>query len=114
MTGHDGPDCMRATKSPGGRAVLTVKQVAGRVGVGVNLVYAWCQAGELGHYRFGAPGSRGKILIGENDLAKFLAARWVGGTDTPPVRDGNPPGVARARAPAGPLRHVKVRHRRQG
>ncbi len=54
--------------------MLTVKQVAERIGVSDSLIYEWCSAGLLRHYRFGGKGRRGKLLIEENDLEAFLAA----------------------------------------
>jgi excisionase family DNA binding protein len=53
-------------------AKLTVKAAAQRAGVCTSVVYAWCAAGQLPHYRLGLPGRRGKVLIDEDDLDEFL------------------------------------------
>jgi hypothetical protein len=80
--------------------MLTVKQLASQAGISANLVYQWCQAGDLAHIRLGAAGRRGKILISEADWAAFLAARRVAGSGS---RAGT---VAR---PAPRFKHVKLR-----
>ncbi|MFO0845494.1 MAG: helix-turn-helix domain-containing protein [Gemmataceae bacterium] len=54
--------------------MLTVAQAAERIGVSDSLIYEWCGAGLLPHYRFGRPGKRGKVMIEEADLDRFLAA----------------------------------------
>lgn len=51
---------------------LTVQQVAERLQVSPSLVYLWCEEQLLVHYRFGAKGRRGKILISPEDLEKFI------------------------------------------
>ena len=51
---------------------LTIKQAAARAGVSANLVYRWCQEKRLAHYRLGARGRRGRILIDPGDLDAFL------------------------------------------
>jgi excisionase family DNA binding protein len=84
--------------------VFTVREAARRIGVSPNLVYGWCAAGLLRHYRFGAPGRRGKILIAEDDWAAFIAARKVDATEA------RPPAPAAGRTPSGsPLRHLRIR-----
>ncbi len=55
--------------------MLSAKDVATRLGVSDSLVYAWCAAGALPHYRLGRPGRRGRIVIEEADLQAFLAGR---------------------------------------
>ena len=63
--------------------MLTVKQVAERLGVSESLVYEWCSEGVLPHYRFGRKGRRGKILIDETEFDAFLAGcRQEGRQDT--------------------------------
>ncbi len=52
--------------------MLTVKQVARRLGISASLVYSWCEQHMLPHYRMGGKGKRGKILIEEAALAAFL------------------------------------------
>ncbi len=89
--------------------MLTVKQIAERAGVGVNLVYAWCADGELRHFRLGATGRRGKILVAEDDWVAFLEARRVGTSLAP---EPSPPSLSeptRLNVPSGPLRHLKIR-----
>ena len=67
--------------------MLSVKQVAARLGVSPSLVYAWCAAGALPHFRMGRAGRRGRVLIEEEDLTSFLAARKAdrGGRDAAPL-----------------------------
>jgi excisionase family DNA binding protein len=54
--------------------MLTVKVAAAQLGVSESLIYDWCDAGILAHYRFGRQGRRGKILIDEVELGAFVAA----------------------------------------
>jgi excisionase family DNA binding protein len=58
--------------------VLTVKQAAERLGVCPALVYDWCSSRLLPHFRLGSRGKRGKILIREEDLDRYLEASRVG------------------------------------
>jgi excisionase family DNA binding protein len=51
---------------------VTVKQAAERAGVSESLVYEWCSEQRLPHYRLGGQGRRGKIVIDEADLTRFL------------------------------------------
>ena len=53
--------------------MLTPKQAAERIGVSDSLVYEWCAAGLLPHYRFGRKGKRGCIRIDASELDAFLA-----------------------------------------
>jgi excisionase family DNA binding protein len=73
--------------------MLTPKQAAERLNVSDSLIYAWCSAGALPHYRFGKPGRRGKILIDEVELDAFVAAHR-----------------REARAEAPPLKHITLDH----
>jgi excisionase family DNA binding protein len=98
----------------GRRGMLTVRDVAEQLGVGVNLVYARCRAGELRHYRFGVPGSRGKIAIGEGDFADFLAGRQFGSEYNRPTYVDSPANVDGTRARTIPPRHLKLKPARQG
>lgn len=66
---------------------LSPKTAAERAGVSVALVYEWCRAGRLTHYRFGRSGARGKIMIDEADLAECLAACRVA---APPCDEHGP------------------------
>lgn len=67
---------------------ISVREAARRVGVSASLVYQWCADGTLSHYRLGASGKRGKILIEPAELEKFYEARKVtgGGASTEPLR----------------------------
>jgi excisionase family DNA binding protein len=51
---------------------LTIREAAQAAGVSDSLLYQWCQERRLRHYRFGAEGRRGKIMVEEADLAAFL------------------------------------------
>jgi excisionase family DNA binding protein len=53
--------------------MLTSKQAAEKIGVSDSLIYEWCAAGVLPHYRFGRKGRRGTIRIDESELEAFLA-----------------------------------------
>jgi excisionase family DNA binding protein len=74
--------------------MLTVRQVAEKIGVSDSLVYEWCSQGLLSHYRFGKPGRRGKILIDEAELEGFLAAHR---------QEARPQTVP-------PLKHIRLNH----
>lgn len=56
---------------------LTVKQAAVRFGLSASLLYLWCQEKRLPHYRVGARGRRGRVLIEATDLEAFLADQRV-------------------------------------
>src|SRR6185312_9948945 len=58
---------------PRGFPMLTVKQVAERLGVSESLVRSWIRDRALPHYRVGAKGRRGKIVVAQEDLDQFLA-----------------------------------------
>jgi excisionase family DNA binding protein len=51
---------------------MTVKQVAERLGCSVSLVYSFIEEKRLPCLRLGREGCRGKILIHEEDLKKFV------------------------------------------
>jgi excisionase family DNA binding protein len=55
---------------------LTVKQAAVRAGVSESLVYEWCRARHLAHFRFGVRG-RGRVMIDEGELDRFLGSCHV-------------------------------------
>ena len=57
----------------GSTRYLTVRQAAERVGVSASLVYQWCADGTLPHYRLGASGRRGKIVIDPAELDRVLS-----------------------------------------
>jgi excisionase family DNA binding protein len=64
--------------------LLNVKQAAERLGVCASLVYGWCQAGQLVHFRVGARGKRGGIRIDEADLTAFMRTLRCGGETSMP------------------------------
>jgi excisionase family DNA binding protein len=68
--------------------VLTVKQVAERLGVSVSFVYAECTAGRMKHRRLGA--SKRMIRVSEEQLAEYLAAAERQGVSTPLAAGGLP------------------------
>ena len=47
---------------------LTPREAAHRARVSTSLIYSWCSEGRLAHYRLGATGRRGRILIDPADL----------------------------------------------
>jgi excisionase family DNA binding protein len=73
--------------------MLTPKQAAARIGVSDSLIYEWCAAGLLPHYRFGKPGRRGKILINDAEFEDFLLARRQ---------------EVRPQGEIPPLKHIKI------
>jgi len=73
--------------------MLTPKQAADKIGVSDSLIYEWCSAGLLPHYRFGRSGRRGKILIDDTELDAFMAAHH-----------------RKARVEAPPLKHITLNH----
>lgn len=75
--------------------MLTPKQAAVKIGVSDSLIYEWCSAGLLPHYRFGTPGRRGKVLIDEAELDAFVTAHRQ---------------EARPQVQTPPLKHIKLGH----
>jgi len=57
--------------------MLSVRQAALKIGVSESLIYSWIEARQLPHYRIGAKGKRGKILIAEADLEAFIESLRV-------------------------------------
>jgi excisionase family DNA binding protein len=67
--------------------MLTVQQAAEQIGVSGSLIYEWCHAGLLPHYRFGRPGRRGKVMIDSDELAAFVAGcHRDGAEDNEPLK----------------------------
>lgn len=66
---------------------MTVKELAGRLEVGLSTAYGLIAAGKIRHRRIGAHG-RGAIRVDEESLQEFLArverAAERGDTPTPP------------------------------
>jgi excisionase family DNA binding protein len=56
---------------------LTPQQAAKKTGVSVSLIYLWCSEKRLLHYRLGAKGKRGRILIEEMELEKLVETQKV-------------------------------------
>jgi excisionase family DNA binding protein len=56
---------------------MTVKEAAARLGISPSLVYALCEQKKLGHHRIGQRGRRGKIIIMQVDIDRFLEATKV-------------------------------------
>lgn len=53
--------------------MLTVREVAVRLGLSQSLVYELCKAGVIRCTRHGRPGKRGCVRIAEDALAEYLA-----------------------------------------
>jgi excisionase family DNA binding protein len=51
---------------------LTPDEAAAYAGVSTSLIYKWCSEGRLAHYRPGATGKRGRILIDPADLDQVI------------------------------------------
>ncbi len=51
---------------------LSLKEAAQAAGMCVSTLRLWVRSGDLPHYRLGAPGRRGKIVIDIADLDAFL------------------------------------------
>jgi excisionase family DNA binding protein len=51
---------------------LTIREAAKAAGVSESLLYQWCHERRLRHYRLGAEGRRGKIMVEQADLDRFL------------------------------------------
>ena len=63
------------------RMKMTPEEASARGRVSVSLIYAWCKAGALPHYRLGRAGKRGKIVIDEGDFDAFLEQMKVSGPE---------------------------------
>ena len=57
---------------------MSPKQASERAEVSLTLIYLWVESKALPHYRLGAKGRRGKIVIAEADLLAFLETMKVG------------------------------------
>lgn len=51
---------------------MTVKQAAERLEISLSLAYKLIQEGQLSCRRIGQRGRRGKIIISEDDLRRFM------------------------------------------
>jgi len=57
---------------PKGGSRVTVKQFAERAEISLSLAYKLIEEGRVPHRRIGQRGKRGKIVVTEDDLQKFL------------------------------------------
>jgi excisionase family DNA binding protein len=80
--------------------VLSPRMAAQRLGVSLSLVYSWVESRLLPHYRAGAKGKRGKILISEADLLAFFEGLKVNPAEPP----------ERKAPPAPPMEKLKFKH----
>jgi excisionase family DNA binding protein len=51
---------------------VNVREAAERLEISLSLAYKLCEEGRLPHRRIGQRGRRGKIIVTEDDLKKFL------------------------------------------
>jgi hypothetical protein len=65
---------------------LTVKEAALHACVSESLIRLWVRTQLLPHYRLGAPGKRGKILIEVEDLDGVLASFKIGKKEPEPPK----------------------------
>ncbi len=79
---------------------MTVKETARRAGVCERVVRGWVAEGRLAHFRLGAAGKRGKIVVAERDLDALLDSLRVGATARPPAAGPVPP--------PPPLKHLRM------
>jgi excisionase family DNA binding protein len=83
---------------------LSVKEAAARAGVSEATVRSWIRDSMLAHFRLGAKGRRGKILVAAQDLDDLLASfRVVAAPANEPQRKP----VPAARKPV--LKHLKLK-----
>jgi excisionase family DNA binding protein len=98
-----GPHAARPPAAPATvpAALLTVKEVAARLGVSTKLVYALCAGGKIVHERHGL--GRGTIRISEEAVEAYRrAARVEHGAAPAPLKHLSPPprAAGRRRAPS--------------
>jgi excisionase family DNA binding protein len=82
--------------------MLTPREAAKRSGISVSLIYQWVESRVLAHYRAGAPGRRGKILIAEADLDAFMATLRVEG------RQESVPAAKQAKPKRAAFKHLGI------
>ena len=61
-------------------ARFTVQEAAEHANVSASLIYLWCAERRLPHIRLGQTGKRGKVLIDEEDLKRFLETARLANT----------------------------------
>ena len=93
----------REKTHPGVITMLTVRQAAARASVCERIVRNWIRSGILPHYRIGATGRRGKIMIDESDLDALMASFRVDSGPGP-----KPPACVR-HAAVPELKHLRVK-----
>lgn len=71
--------------------LLTVRQASNKTGISLSLLYTLCSEGRLPHYRIGAGGRRGKVMIDEEDLHVFLTICRVMAIPVQPSSHAVPP-----------------------
>jgi excisionase family DNA binding protein len=79
--------------------MLTVAEAATRACVSEGLIRQWVADGTLPHYRLGARGKRGKIMIAVEDLDGALASFKVSKKEPEPRK---------APAPRHAFKHLKL------
>jgi excisionase family DNA binding protein len=70
----------------GGDAMLTVAEAAQHARVCESIVRGWLKSGQLPHYRVGAKGKRGKIVIAIEDLEGLMSSFKVKKKEPEPKR----------------------------
>ena len=85
---------------------MTIKEVAARARVSESIVRGWVRDGSLPHFRLGATGRRGKIVIAVEDLDGLLASFRVVAA---PGSEPGPKPVPATRKPS--LKHLKLKSR---
>lgn len=83
-------------------ALLTVKQAAERLNVGVGTVYALCARRKLAHVRVGA--GRGTLRIEERALDEYISGATVRPAGPPAPQDR----TSAAKRPAITLKHLSL------
>jgi excisionase family DNA binding protein len=81
--------------------MLTVAEAAVHARVSEAMIRQWVAEGTLPHYRLGAKGKRGKIMIEESDLDGVLASFKVGPKEQGAARKPAP-------TPKPVLRHIRL------
>ncbi|MEZ6142927.1 MAG: helix-turn-helix domain-containing protein [Zavarzinella sp.] len=79
----------------------SIKDLARFLGVSMSTVYGWIARRELPHYRLGAAGRRGRIIVQQADLDLFLAQRRLE-SEQPQETEQRP-------VPREPLKHLHLR-----
>ncbi len=83
---------------------MIVREAAAHAGVSETMIRQWLREGTLPHFRVGAKGKRGKILITAADLDAVLAGFKVGRPE--PVKAPAPKPVT---PPRPLLRYVRLK-----